>query len=311
MALTTLANIRLIPGFEATSPYSDAYLNLIITGVDKAIKNFCQQALELAEFTEYYSGTGTPDLVLKQMNVLSGTTTVTVASNGVALPTATINVASTTNFPSSGTLSIQSGVSSVTAVTYTGKTGTTFTGCAGGTGTLATSYAVGCPVVYVDPQGAWGQSPTAFGSGTQLTNGVMFAVNLGRGGVTSQSGILKRLGFGGAGFIGWGGFPQSYGTGFGKLAASRLPVWPLGYGNIKVIYPAGFATVPGDLVTAANQLVTYVARNQPLGGLTPSSEGYESYSYSLMAANSGSSSSGDPELGTIRSVLVRYRDTPW
>lgn len=310
MALTSLANIRLIPGFSSAE-YSDAYLNPIISGVDAAIKGFCQQAIELAEYTEYYNGSGTPDLVLKQMNVLSGTTTVAAGSNGDSLPVATINVASTTNFPSTGTLSIQSGVAAITAVTYTGKTATTFTGCSGGTGSLATGYAVGVPVVYVDPQGAWGQAPSAFGAGTQLTNGTMFAVQLGRGGVTSPQGILKRLGLGGAGFVGWGGYPQSYGVGYGKLAASRLPVWPLGYGNIKVIYPAGFSTVPADLVIAANQLVTFIARNQPLGGLTPSSEGYESYSYSLMGVTSGSSSSGYPELGSIRAVLIRYRDNAW
>lgn len=312
MALTTLANIRLIPGFESTTPYSDAYLNAIIAGVDNAIKQYLHRDIELAQYTEFLSGNGTPDLPLRQFPVLTGVTTVTAGSNGVALPTATINVADTTNFPTTGTLSVQSGLSTVTAVAYTGKTGTTFTGCTGGTGTLATGYQVAIPVVYVDPQAAWGQSPTAFESGTQLTNGTMFAVVVDNSqGTLSHRGTLKRLGLGGAGFVGWGGYSVGYNSPLGKLAASRLPAWPVGYGNVKIIYSAGFATVPSDIVTAANMLITAIARNQPLGGSTPGSEGYESYSYSLMSATGGSTNNGYPELGTIRQLLAVYRDSSW
>jgi len=73
-------------------------------------------------------------------------TTIAAGSNGVALPTGTINVAATApadplSFASSGYLLIQIG-SAWTVVKYTSKTGTTFTGCTGGSGTLLTAQIV-------------------------------------------------------------------------------------------------------------------------------------------------------------------------
>jgi hypothetical protein len=68
-------------------------------------------------------------------------TTIAVASNGAALPQATINVASTTGFASSGTAQIVTSAG-IQYVAYTGLTGTSFTGCTGGSGTMATGGAV-------------------------------------------------------------------------------------------------------------------------------------------------------------------------
>jgi hypothetical protein len=72
---------------------------------------------------------------------LTGGTTIAVGSNGAVLPQATINVASTTNFPSFGTILVTSSLGTYT-ITYTGTTGTSFTGCTGGVGTLSTGNAV-------------------------------------------------------------------------------------------------------------------------------------------------------------------------
>ena len=69
-------------------------------------------------------------------------TTIAAGSNGAALPQATINVVSTTNFPTSGTITIYNNANAAQTITYTGKTATTFTGCSGGTGTLATGGVV-------------------------------------------------------------------------------------------------------------------------------------------------------------------------
>ncbi|GDX76009.1 hypothetical protein LBMAG41_10850 [Cyanobium sp.] len=71
----------------------------------------------------------------------TGSTTIAAGSNGVALPTGTINVASTTGFPTSGQALITISGAQV-LVSYTGITATSFTGCTGGSGTLATSQAV-------------------------------------------------------------------------------------------------------------------------------------------------------------------------
>jgi hypothetical protein len=65
-------------------------------------------------------------------------TSITVPSNGVSLPTGTINVVSTTGYPASGSLLVATTTNGTQKVAYTGITGTTFTGCTGGLGTMAT-----------------------------------------------------------------------------------------------------------------------------------------------------------------------------
>ena len=64
-------------------------------------------------------------------------TTVASGSNAVALPVATINVASTTGFATAGQFTVLSSAGAQ-QITYTGVTGTSFTGCTGGVGTLYT-----------------------------------------------------------------------------------------------------------------------------------------------------------------------------
>lgn len=78
-------------------------------------------------------------------------TTIAAGMDGAVLPQAAIDVASTAAFPAAGTLLIQSstanaaGLPVLQEVAYTGKAGATFTGCTGGTGTLATDDLVLMP----------------------------------------------------------------------------------------------------------------------------------------------------------------------
>jgi hypothetical protein len=75
-------------------------------------------------------------------NALTGTTVYFLLSNlqikqsylltGVTLPTGTLTVQSTKGFSDSGTIVVGG-----KSVTYTGRTATTFTGCSGGTGSVA------------------------------------------------------------------------------------------------------------------------------------------------------------------------------
>jgi len=71
----------------------------------------------------------------------AASTTIAVGSNGLSLPQTTINVASTTGFPSSGTIYVTTSTG-VQVVTYSSFTGTSFTSCTGGTGTMSTGNAV-------------------------------------------------------------------------------------------------------------------------------------------------------------------------
>ena len=64
-------------------------------------------------------------------------TTIAAASNGQSLPQATINVASTAAFPSSGAAFVVTSTGTQEVI-YTGTTGTALTGCTGGTGAMAT-----------------------------------------------------------------------------------------------------------------------------------------------------------------------------
>jgi hypothetical protein len=70
-------------------------------------------------------------------------TEIAAASDGVALPTGTVNVKSTAGFPAAGTIQVMTSVGVTQTVNYAGTTATSFTGCTGGTGTMFWGGAVG------------------------------------------------------------------------------------------------------------------------------------------------------------------------
>ncbi len=71
----------------------------------------------------------------------TGSTTIAAGSDTAILPQATINVASTAGFKSSGYFAVRIGGKDV-VISYTGINATQFTGCANGVGTLATGQVV-------------------------------------------------------------------------------------------------------------------------------------------------------------------------
>lgn len=87
------------------------------------------------------NATSTIQLIREVASPTGATTTIAAGSNGASLPQATINVISTSGFPSSGTVYIVTSAGTQT-VTYTGITATTFTGGSGGTGTMSTGGGV-------------------------------------------------------------------------------------------------------------------------------------------------------------------------
>ncbi len=84
-------------------------------------------------FTNCTGGTGTMSAGF--------TTTIAAGSNGVALPTSTINVVSTTGFPTAGTIYVITSTG-VQTVTYATTNATQFLGCTGGNGTMSTGNSV-------------------------------------------------------------------------------------------------------------------------------------------------------------------------
>jgi hypothetical protein len=71
----------------------------------------------------------------------AGSTTIAAGSNGQSLPQSTINIASSTNFPTASTVFVTTSAG-IQTVTHTGKGTGTLTGCSGGTGTMTTGGAV-------------------------------------------------------------------------------------------------------------------------------------------------------------------------
>ncbi len=311
MPLVTAADVRLVPGLTSSVTIPDDWLDQLCLAADYAVKKYVKRDIELRSYTEFYSGNLQPDTILRQYPVYSGLTTVTAASDGVTLPVATLHVSSTSNFPpvASGyahSLTVQVTPSTYTTLTYTGKTATTFTGCSGGTGTLYTGGNVYHPTVWQNPIGYYGQSPSGFDDGNIVVNGSQFVVVLDSGGIKSHRGLLRCIA--GTGTAGPGFFWQLPGnTYMGKLAAYSLPRWPIGSGNIKVAYSAGYASteIPEDIKMATVMLVAQMIRNQPSGSML-STESLGGYSYSVLSGRVDI-----PDIGNIQKTLSSYRESSW
>lgn len=309
-----------MPGLGNVVKCTDAWLNQLIVAADRAIKRYCKQNLELANYgynpsvgtvvgdSGYYNGNLELSLVLRQKPAWSGTTVLDPSMNELSLPQATITVLSVAGFnPNGGTFAVQSGVNSYTAVKYTGIAGLSFTGCTGGTGTLnsaANLNAVGAPVVWVNANGRYGTNPQGFPVTQPLAPGVNYSLFVDSvdpaGNPVSNRALLQRVGGGSS--VGLGYIPQPY-MSTGKLAGYSVPVWERGQGNILVAYAAGYLIVPDDLQFVCNTLVANMVRFQPKGA-DLGSESLGSYSYSILQR-----SLDVPELGSLSNTLALYRDS--
>lgn len=98
-------------------------------------------------------------------------TTVASGSNAVALPAATVNVASTTGFATAGQFTVLSSAGAQ-QITYTGKTSTSFTGCSGGVGTLYTGQKLAQYPVFTNNGAALAIASTS----TTVSDGTKFQV---------------------------------------------------------------------------------------------------------------------------------------
>ncbi|VTS05305.1 head-tail connector protein [Tuwongella immobilis] len=159
--------------------------------------------------------------------------------------------------------------------------------------------------VRIDPTGAYGDGPNAFPADTELTGGVDYV--LPRSDSThSRSGLLKRIGGSFGGF-----FNSPYGgRSFGLTPMRSGATWPLGVGNIRVVYTAGYGEIPEDLKQAVFTLLAWMRRSGPLGGATLTTETLGEYSYTVgqltNAATSALSTVG--EMGSVRQLLASYKE---
>ncbi len=150
--------------------------------------------------------------------------------------------------------------------------------------------------VLYDADGSFGRGPEpAFDpTSNELVEGVDWTLDRDSDGGISSSGILFRIG------TVWPvlhlyRLPN-------KLSPTQGPSW----GNIKVVYTAGYSTIPADLVAALVLLVAYWRRTMRVGGPIKG-ERLGRYAYELFSVDPNKS----PEIGTITSILSSYREIGW
>ncbi len=140
--------------------------------------------------------------------------------------------------------------------------------------------------VHVDDSGYAGQGSGAFASATEWTAGTDFYI---RTEVENESNTGELVAIKGPGTFTADHQPKTWGE------------WPDGTGNVKVIYVAGYATVPSDIAGACRILVAWMRASRD-NGMPVKSEKLGSYSYTLL------DDTGIPELATIRGICNRYRN---
>lgn len=141
--------------------------------------------------------------------------------------------------------------------------------------------------IWVDSGGYFGKGTDAFGSDTELTSGVDFALRLDG----EDAGDDSR--------VGWSGIVERIGS--TDFEEDRTANWTTGIGNIKAVYKAGFVKVPPDVKLLATRLLARL-RNDVEKGRVVASESISGYSYSLL------NDAGDP-LGA-EAIGDKYREIP-
>jgi len=141
-----------------------------------------------------------------------------------------------------------------------------------------------------DRDGYYGDGTDAFPASSLLVEGTDYVLRKDDATATelSKSGILYRIGK---------AWPRPYSRLRGQLASAP----GLGLGNIKVVYVAGWTTVPADIQFAANKLVTSMLQSRGLQGPLES-ESIEDYSYTIAGAEDQASM-----LDSVKSSLARYK----
>ena len=140
--------------------------------------------------------------------------------------------------------------------------------------------------VHVYQSGYSGQGSGAFASSTEWTAGEDFYI---RTVVENESNTGELVAIKGPGTFTADHQPKTWGE------------WPRGTGNIKVVYTAGYSTVPSDLAGACRILVAWMRASRD-NGMPVKSEKLGAYSYTLM------DDTGGPELATVRGACNRYRN---
>jgi hypothetical protein len=137
--------------------------------------------------------------------------------------------------------------------------------------------------VYVDCAGAYGQASDAFDDDSEWIIGSDFSVP----GLESSDTASERQG--------------------GMLVAiANCGKWPIGRGNIKCVYTAGYPVIPDEIATAVNSLVGAMRNAAEKGAAAPiAGETFGRYSYYLLSNPSQAAAAG---LIAAQQILSAYRE---
>jgi len=301
-----------------------------------AIKLFCKRSLESEVITEYPIEwqLGGPDLPVAQrpirLQLLTGTLTsgssiiTGLAVNGPYDPAnimvgSPVSITGATPSPNNATLGA---IPAFTTILSSTSTTATMSANATASGTFPLCFGL---TVFLDFGGYYGAGLNAFqngpGNSSQLYIARDYAVKIDQPDGTSKCGLLALIGGGGWGGASLGAFlagGNAWGWGGRRnLSANLPPVWPKYPGCVKVQYVAGLgvgATAPGgtlpanttlpvELTYCCNTLVAWMRTMTPVGIPVDVSTMAKQVADTLNLETSKS-----PELGSVRGILVRYRE---
>lgn len=166
--------------------------------------------------------------------------------------------------------------------------------------------------VHIDPRLCFGQN-TTITDPLELTKGQDYAVVWNETSSGTQ-GFLEYYGMATGGY-GWIG-PSTTNRSYGLSPAARMANfgWPIGDGNIKVIYTAGYATIPDDFKIAVAYQARWLQKVGTSAGVIMQSETLGQNSYTLGDINTPAGMKITGPVGIIQpmvaQMVAKYRDIP-
>jgi hypothetical protein len=236
-------NLAYNASFTATE---DTLIASLVTAVSKAVRAFCRREFDSQEFDELYHGAWTQQLLLRQYPVLS----VARVAYG---PTAVLQIKNTSGSNQRATVAVTStGLTLVRVAsgTVTTDTSVTFAGNPTLAAVAAAVNALGNGWTATVLSGDYSDYPSADlravqGALNARLNGAALHLHVGELSeydLDAERGILLRS-----------GLAVEFTEGFGD---GGTPVWFGGANYWRVVYTAGYATVPEDVQEACAEWVS-------------------------------------------------------
>jgi hypothetical protein len=271
--LSDLATLKVFLRLAPSDTSQDALLGQLLVAADRACKLFVKRDLETQVYAGYRDGTGTPDLPLRQRPVFTVSLQGTLTAGSPVVTGLSSTSALLAGMPCVVGVSsaVQAAVPSGAVISSVGSGQVTLSANATTTGSFPLVFGL---AVWMDSGGLAGDGVQAFLANTQLYLGKDYVLQRDQPDGSSKSGILKRLG---------GGLTGSTLDWFTELPRGTLsyrlsPVWPRGYGNVKVVFTAGLGfgapaggtlppttTIPFELTQAVNQVASWMRVVAPTG----------------------------------------------